>query len=127
MFMDMLYNRSAVLSPFGVHMEALLFNFATYFMAMCLGYLITVVFYRMSKVGKIIVGAGVPVLFLIVLPIVDEMLFTGLISYHVSNFVAKALGLTVGNPMYAVGSFFAVSVITLAVSWIVMRRIPLHE
>ena len=127
MFVDVLYNRSAVLSPFGLHMESLVFNFASYFMAMCLGYLITVIFYRMSKLGKLIAGVGVPVLFLIVLPIIDTLLFKGLIHYHVSNFLVRVLGLHVGNPMYAVGSFFVVSAITVAASWFVMRRAPLHE
>lgn len=127
LFMDMFYNRSAVLSPFGLHMESLVFNFASYFMAMCLGYLVTVIFYRMSKLGKLIIGVGVPVLFLIVLPIVDTLLCKGLINYHVSNFIVRMLGLNVGNPMYAVGSFFVVSAITLAASWLVMRRAPLHE
>ena len=125
--MDMLYHRSAVLSPFGMHMESLVFNFAAYFMAMSIGYLITVVFYRMNKLGKLAVGAGLPVLFLIILPTLDAMLFKGLITENVLNFLFRVLGLTVGNPMYAVASFFVVAAIMLTASWLIMRRTPLHE
>lgn len=127
LFMDMIYNRSIAVGPFALHMEALAFNIAMYFAALSVGYLITVIFYRVNKLGKIIIGAGVPVFFLIILPIIDVQFFNGLLSYHSWNFVVSVLGIISGNPMYAVGTFFAVSVIMLAASWLVMRRVALHE
>lgn len=126
-FIDMLYHRSAVLSSFGMHIETMVFNFAAYFMAMNIGYLITVAFYRMNKVGKLAIGAGLPVLFFVILPTVDTLFFKGLITESVFNFLFRVLGLTVGNPMYAVASFFVASAIALTASWLIIRRTPLRK
>ena len=127
MFVDMLYERSAVLSPFAFQMEALVFNFAMYMAVFSVGYFITVLFYRMNKAGKIIVGAGVPVFFLIILPIIDEQFFACAISTKFFTFAAKAFGLASGIPWCAVGSFFVLSAVFLAAAWLIMRRAPLHE
>ncbi len=127
LFMDMIYNRAKDVSRVWLHVESLAFNFAIYFAAMSVGYLITVVFYRLSKIWKTILGAGLPIFFLILLPIIDMQFFQGLISNHVWNFCLKVFGVASGNPMYAVASFLVISAVTLTGAWLVMRRAPLHE
>lgn len=127
MLMDMMYNRAKDVSTLRLHMEALAFNFSLYFAAMSVGYLITVVFYRLNKIWKTILGAGLPIFFLILLPLLDAQVFRGLISYYLGSCAMKFFGFTSGNPLYAVLSFLVISAVALLGAWFVMRRAPLHE
>ena len=127
LFLDLLYHRSAEDSMLLLYIKSFFFNYAVYFAVMSAGFLITVIFYRLGKLGKLIAGAGVPALFLIVLPIVDFQFFAGEISRNFWSFVGRVLGIHSGNPWCAVATCLVVSVGLMAIGWILVRRASLHE
>ncbi|MDD5936812.1 MAG: hypothetical protein PUC65_14815 [Clostridiales bacterium] len=57
-----------------------LWNFFVYFAASIVGYCIAALYYRMNRVLKLSVSIGVPVTFLIILPLIDEYLAKGAIG-----------------------------------------------
>ena len=100
----------------------LLFNFALYLLFLLVGFCLTTLFYRLNKVGKVAVGAGVPVLLTIVLPAIDTLLFKNAIGHFVGRSLVAALGLKTNQPLVAVLSFLVLSAIFGLFSWLLVRR-----
>jgi hypothetical protein len=59
--------------------ESFIWSFFTYAMFIIIGFLITVLYYRMNKITKIFVSVGVPIFFTSILPAVDTAIFKGFI------------------------------------------------
>lgn len=97
------------------------FNFCAYTAALCLGYFISIAYYRMSKGWKIAVSIGIPGFFSILLPIIDA--FTGgIISalfYHLFAFAFASAGSTV------IFCLLTAAVLT-ALCWLLTRRAPVR-
>lgn len=107
-----------------VHIIPILYSFFMYLAAVMFGYFITVMFYRLPKLGKVLVGAGVPIVLFIVLPIIDTMMFGGVITSGFAWFITTVFGLTTGQPLLGVLSFFVLAVILSALGWLLVRRAP---
>jgi hypothetical protein len=88
------------------------------------GYLISALFYRMSKPVKLLVTIGVPVLLLFVLPAVDFSLFDGAVAKAVGAFFSWASGLSNGNPYMGMVSNAVLFVLLGCLSYFVLRRAP---
>lgn len=73
-------------------LDGLLWSFISYMAVGMGGFFITALYYRMSKAWKLIVSAGVPVLFLMVLPVVDGVYFNGAIFGFFRDILAIANG-----------------------------------
>ncbi|MDN5307806.1 MAG: hypothetical protein PWP16_1169, partial [Eubacteriaceae bacterium] len=92
-----------------------------------IGYFITVAFYRMSKKIKTIVSVGIPVTLFMLLPMLDELLYSaGIVDLHISsrigNFMLAVTGSSSGNPWIACLFFFVIMTLMCALSWLLLRR-----
>ena len=97
-----------------------------YLMVLMIGYFITVLYFRMSKGWKIGVSIAVPMLFLYILPIMDEMLF----SSRITNAMTKAFDTFMGNghnPYIAMLTFLVVTLIFAALSYSLIRKAEVRE
>lgn len=92
--------------------------FGLYTAAYSMGCLINLVYYRLSKLGKVLVSVGVPAFAFIVLPILDSMVFHGALFSAIVEFfkVIFASGISLGLTLAIV------TVVGMALSWLLMRR-----
>ncbi len=97
---------------------ATLLSFCAYAALCSAGFFITLVFYRLGKLGKILVGAGVPVFLLMVLPVADSVLLEGALSQA----IARAAIYFLGAPLRLCTLLLAFVVISQVLSWPLMRR-----
>lgn len=90
----------AVPNTFQVVIEGFLWMLVLYASVAMIGYFITALYYRMNKPIKLVVSIGVPVFFLILLPIIDNVLILGVnIIDSIWTFLRTAWGLADGiNP-----------------------------
>lgn len=103
----------------------ILYNFTSFLLAISCGYFLTNLFYRLNKPGKILVGAGVPVLLFIIYPIFDSVVMDGRISQAIAKFTATVTGTLSNRPIYAVISFLVGSAIVYGLTWLLQRRAQL--
>ena len=101
---------------------SLLLSFSLFLFFLLLGYCITTLFYRIGRIGKVLVGAGVPVLLTVVLPVVDTMFFSNNISIAMFRFFSFAFGLSTCQPLRAVASFLIGSGIFALCGWLLTRK-----
>ena len=97
-----------------------------YLTILMIGYFITVLYFRMSKGWKIGVSIAVPMLFLYILPAMDEMLF----SWRITNAMTKAFDTLMGNgqnPYIAMFTFLVVTLIFAALSYSLIRKSEVRE
>jgi hypothetical protein len=94
----------------------------SYLAAGMTGYLLTVLFYRMSKPVKLLVSVGVPALALFVWPAVDYSLWDGATTKAVGWFIAWASGLSSGQPVIGVISDIVLVALLGALSYLALRR-----
>lgn len=109
-------------NPFLKHIIMLVFSFLFYLLMFALGYFISVVFFRSNKVGRVALGAGIPVGLFVLYPIIDFSLFGGKISMSIVKFMDFSLGITTGNPYAALISFTIGFILLSMLSWLVMRK-----
>lgn len=123
LFVQIYPERVHKVSSFLLHAENLLFDIVIYLGAFFIGYFITIMFYRLSKAGKAIAGAGVPVFFIVVLPIIDSTLTGGRICKLLQSLVILTMG-TFGKFII---SFIVISAAFAALSWALMRKAPVRQ
>lgn len=100
-----------------------IWSVALYLCSILAGYLITLLYYRMTKVLKIIVSVGVPVLFTTILPVIDSIYTHGRIFGWLADTMLLLGGLKNGiNPYIAVVSLLAGSAVIAALSYLLARR-----
>lgn len=93
-----------------------------YYLALTIGFCITILFYRLNAAGKIIVGAGVPVLLMIVLPLVDAYLLQGAIERAMDNFGFAYKTFMMSNPFLHLLAPLMWGAVFSAIAWLLMRR-----
>lgn len=104
-----------------------LFLFLLYLASNAFGYLIGVVFYRLSKAWKIIVGVGVPSIFVLILPLIDVFLTNGNIFWCIWDAIKFSMGLTNAEFYRSFLTFGAVTVLCTIIGWIITRRATIKE
>lgn len=109
------------------YLNSFLFSFLAYLAVISIGYTITILFYRMNKVGKILVGAGVPVLFFQVLPIVDGVFLNNTVLSSIFKFADFALGISTGKYSHSYITFIIVAIVCSALSWLLARKAKARE
>ncbi len=97
-----------------------LFTFAT-----SLGWFITMLYYKCNSLMKTIVSLS-PI-FVIALIITLNYITDGASTRGISRFFTSTLGLTNNNPYIAVLSFLTGFVVMTALSWLLLRRMPIKE
>lgn len=117
----------AGMSAIGTIFMRFAYDFFLYLSAMAFGLLITLVFYRLGKAGKIAVGAGVPILLFIVLPIIDSAFMNFAISNSITKTLDTVYGITSSRPIYAMITGIVLFIVFKALSWGLMRRAVVKE
>ena len=121
-------DRSAKNSMIQNAFEGFLLNFCFYMAALAIGYFITVGYYRMNKIAKIIVSIGVPGLYIFVLPFADLLLFKGTLTNAIVKAILFSFGGTNGdNPYFAMGSGLLISAVFLGLTYLMVRRAPIKD
>lgn len=105
----------------GIILEAL-FIFALHLAAMMAGYCVSLMFYRLNRPGKVLVGAGAPVLFFIVLPVADAFLFDGRVEAAMDRFQDWSMGLSANAPWMAILFFLLYAAVASGLGWLLLRR-----
>ena len=108
--------------------EGFLWRFTFYLLFITAGYLIAALYYRMSKLLKVLVSAGVPVFLVILLPIIDSTLAGGAIYRGLYKFISFTLGFRHGaNPYIAVLSFMVFTAVSGFLAFLLIRRAAVQE
>lgn len=87
-------------------------------MATCLGYCITLAYYRMNKLTKWLVSFGVPALLIVAL--------TRMNMSALGRALSAALGLERQLPLMAMLTFLAMAAVFSGGSWLLLRRAPVR-
>jgi len=120
---DQLYfNKAASMSNLQLHTTNYLFHFFLYLAFISAGYLITLVFYRLNKAGKVAIGAGVPAGIFIVLPIFDLAVTRGKITKALGEFIDFAFGFSTEQPMHAIITCLLSFIVFSSLSWLLIRK-----
>lgn len=104
----------------------LVWSAALYFFAMVLGYFITTLYYRMSKMLKIIVSVGFVALILNILPALDQTFNDGKIISWIGKLFLTLAGVKT-TPLIAVISLVVSIAIFSGLAYFLVRRAPVKE
>lgn len=106
---------------FLMYLESFLFLTTLFITFLSLGYLITVVFYRMNKKQKISYVVGFYVVAFVILPIID-MLMANQLSIILFKFLDMTMGISAQNPFIGMFSLIIFSIILSGLTWILIRK-----
>lgn len=116
-----------VLRPLGV-IISFLWSSVLYLFALVLGYFITTLYYRMSKMLKIIVSVGVPVLFTMILPAIDAAFTNGKIYGWIGDLFLLLGGFKNGvNPLIGIISLVVGIALLSGLAYLLVRKAPVKE
>lgn len=94
-----------------------------YFLFSMAGLLITTLYYRMSRVQKIVVSIAVPTVALNGIPFLDSLFLQGRIMAFIQNSINAALGMTGGyNPYIGIVSMFLSAAVFTFLTYLLARR-----
>lgn len=126
---EMIYSPHVVqIGNLQMHIEGLLFNLCFYLAAITFGYFVSVAFYRMSNIVKIIVGIGTIAILFNGLPMLDAILLNGAIMKAIMNAISFSFGFQNGcNPFFGMVTFILTSAVFAALSWLLMRKAAVKE
>lgn len=113
------------MNPFLMGLCSVAFSFSALLAAAGLGYFITILFYRLNKLGKILVGAGVPAFFMVGVPLLkmlNERIAGGKIGEAVVRFIASSAEFLVGQPQNAMLTYLALFAMFSLFAWLLLRR-----
>ena len=109
-------------------------SIASLFLAMCysfvmltLGYCISILFFRLNKTGKILVGAGVPVFCFILLPMFDGYVTGGVIMRAIANFCGALMRAIFAHTVWSYLILLAGAAVLALLSWLMMRRAAIKK
>jgi hypothetical protein len=114
--------KAAEMNVLNLHTASFIFDFCLYLCIMAAGYLITILFYRLNNAGKVAVGAGVPVGFFIVLPIIDRIAANGKIGTAIFKFIDFSFGFSEGIPVHAYITCIISFAVLSILSWMLIRK-----
>lgn len=113
---------------FSMLMQQFLWSIFACFWIATVGFLITVLYYRMNKGLKIAVSVGIPVLLLFVLPALDRNLWSGCLSHTEQTFFNFVWGYSNGcNPFIGMASMLVFAAVNAAFAWLLVRRASVKE
>jgi hypothetical protein len=103
--------------------QQFLWSIFAVFWTATVGFLITVLYYRMNRGVKIAVSVGVPVLLVFVLPILDRNLWSNRLADTQQNFFNFVWGYSNGyNPYIGMASMFIFAAVNAALAWLLVRK-----
>lgn len=110
-------------SKFLLSFADMILTFGMYAALYSLGSVTNLVFYRLGKLGRALVGAGVPIFFFIVLPVLDTTVLSGTLFAT----LVKCLQLIVKTGLSLGTTFAVVTVVAMGLSWLLMRRAVIKD
>ena len=119
--------RAMEVSTFQIYVESFMFSFFMYLAYMAVGYLITTIFYRLNKTGRVLLASGLPVSVFVLIPILDSVVADGRIGKLFIEFLDIALGLTKQIPYYSMISSTLALILLSALSWLFIRKANVRE
>ncbi|MGB4660866.1 MAG: hypothetical protein WBI07_16975 [Mobilitalea sp.] len=120
---EQVYNQKVLgMSQFSLIINSYFLDLFLYIAMMALGYMITLVFYRLNKTGRIVVGAGFPITFFILLPTLDSMFMNGRISLSLIKCIDTAYGFSAQQPSNAMITSACMFLVFSCFSWLLIRR-----
>lgn len=120
---NMIYQSAGTFQSNGLieYLNSFLFLTVLFVAAQALGYLITVIFYRMNKRQKITYVVGFYVVIFVLLPIID-MLVSGQLSAIILKFLDMTMGISAHNPFIGMFSLVIFSLILSGITWMLIRK-----
>lgn len=112
---------------FNLFFESTIYIFCFSISALALGYLISNLYYRFSKKVRVVVSISVPVILFVIVPIWNFAVADGKIYTAIWKIISFVLGLTSGNPYYAIVTAIVGSGILLTLSWLLTRKTELKN
>lgn len=110
------------MSSFAILVSSFLFSFTLYLSILAVGYMITLLFFRLGKSGKIAVGVGVPVIWCIFRPMVDDFFFQGRFTAAITAFLDSAYGISSGKVQNAIFTSIALFIAFSLIDWLLMKK-----
>lgn len=98
-----------------------------YFLALAIGFFIVIMYNRLSKGGIIAVSVGVPVTLVIVLPLLDAAILGGVLQNGASRVLVWAFRLAADAPVLSLGCTMLIVAMIYALSWLMLRRLPMKK
>lgn len=96
--------------------------FVVYALFAVAGCVVSIIWYRLNKVGRLVFAFGVPAVIWFIYPIADYFLFGGKSMIAIMNAVMKLSGITDGNPFYGFISGIAALAILAGLSALLIRK-----
>lgn len=106
--------------------ESILLMGCVNMVAMSAGLTISSIYYRLTKVLKIIVFTAVPASVMLFFP-TDQLLFNGFLSDRLSDLIKFSFGVDTDNPFIPMITLIILSFIGFGISWLFIRRSPVKE
>lgn len=103
-------------------MNSFFFDFVFYSATFSFGLMITVIFYRLNKFWRTLLGVGVPVTLFVILPVLDENVTNGAISEVIGKLGRSVYQFAMLRTINSVLLFVAVNIVFLVISWLASRR-----
>jgi len=103
------------------HLESIAFAFSIYVCATLAGMLISLIFYRLSKIGTIIVAVGSPLFLFIILPITLKRSGAG---YLLRSVLMAVFQFIHSSPWAFIFCSLLATIFISIFSWLLMRRAP---
>lgn len=108
--------------------EGLFWYITAYAMVAMLGLLITMIYYRLNKMGKLLISIGFPVTFVVILPFIDSTFTNGAIFKGIYNFFAFAWGFQNGlNPYYSMITCTLFFALFGGLAYLLMRKAVVRQ
>ena len=121
-----LYEDIYVASPVGIgsipfHIANYFYSFFLFLFAMTAGYLVSLIYYRINRIVKIILNVTLLVSVILLPSAINDI--TDGKFYSISNrFFDIILGITANHPINAIISFTVLSILITYLSWLLIRR-----
>lgn len=111
------------ISSMGMFSLNFIYGILSYLFAFVLGYLITLIYYRLPKLWKIIVSISIPVGVFVLLPIVDLFVF----NLQITELFSKAFIFITSSTIITFVTIIAFTALFGALSYLLVRRAEIKE
>lgn len=112
-------------------LQSILWSASTCFAFFCIGYFIASLYYRMNKLVKVLVSAGVPLFLFIVMPVLAVRFPSLGILHLIKDFMIHFAGINVitgtANPLQCSLSFAITALVALLLTYPLVHRVSLKE
>ncbi|NLF79691.1 MAG: hypothetical protein GX572_00700 [Clostridia bacterium] len=125
-FYQMTFNSGQIAAGWGAHLIAAALGFAVYFTGYLLGMLVSLIFYRLPKPWKVVVAAGVPVFFVLIVPLSVATSAGKAIFSWLAEPLARLIDFAFRAPGNYLGVSLLFAILVACFCFLLMRRAPIR-